>query len=138
MLRVEQITKPLEIGPVLQLMAHATREEIPFSPEDFTDWAGRCIKFSTVLVGVGYDNEKPIGFFIAFAPFELDHVVFVNQAYVLPEYRTGEVLKRGLYHIRSWGKMMWNTEKLAINTKRPRAWKRLLGNGTSMYVRVEG
>ncbi len=138
MLRVEQITDFKEVGPILQLMAHATKEEVPFSPEDFTDWAGRCIKFSTVLVGVGFDDKEPIGFFIAFAPFELDHVVFVNQGYILPGYRDGIMLQRLIHVVRTWGKIMWGVDKIALNTTRPRAWKKVLGSGMSTYTRVEG
>jgi len=122
-----RLTRPHEAGPVLKLIREAPLGELPFGPQEFGRWAARGIRSHNTLVALGRLDQEPVGFLIAFAPWELDSCAWVQQAYIAPQHRgrMASILQRGIELARHWARAC-GADHLAFETERPAAWIRLL------------
>jgi len=136
-IELERVTSSRQFDAIISLILRATREEVPFTVEQFCHWALRSLDDPNVLVFVGRVDGKAAGFCICFGPWELDRDVFVFQAYAAPGFRCTNLLQKGIKYIKTWARSV-GAEGLNFETPRPRAWNRLLNKkSTKTKVHVE-
>lgn len=132
----ERVSSHYGIWPVL-LLIERSDGDLPFTVGDFLGWAVRSIG-DRVYILIIWLQGKPVGFLIATAPWELDPVVWIHWGYLEPRIRGRglQIIKGSLSIIKDWALEM-GCERVAFETGRPRAWKRLVGAHDDGRVRVE-
>lgn len=120
-----QVKTKFDLWPVLELIRLDEGKEIPFSGKAFYHWAEKSLLDPNTLILICLSNKNPVGFVIAFGPWELESGVFVFFAYVRADCRCGGPVWVGLDFLRGWARGR-GAKQINFETNRPRAWRGIL------------
>lgn len=132
--RVNRIEIPEHAEMVARLIRTAPVGEMDFTAGDFLAWVEKSLPNENILVAAFLWEHRPVGFVIAFGPWEMDRRVWVFQAFCCKPYRATPLVRDGIEYVQAWARECGATG-VAFQTTRPRAWSKLMpGNRKAVYI----